>query len=158
MAARKSRASSCKFDRVVAQSPLAIGRAPAHQSFDVLFGQRLKLKDAAAADQGTVDREKRIGGGRSDQHDNAVFHVRQQGVLLRLVEPMNLVDEKQCPRALGGEHIAGFVENRADSFTPLVTALSCRKRQLVSWASRWASTVLPVPGGPKKRTAVSRSA
>ena len=47
-----------------------------------------------------VDLERRILGGRADQPDVARLDVRQESVLLRLVEAMNLVDEDDRPRAV----------------------------------------------------------
>jgi hypothetical protein len=35
-------------------------------------------------------------GGRADEHDGAVFHYRQEGILLGAIETVNLVDEQQC--------------------------------------------------------------
>ena len=42
----------------------------------------------------------------------------------------------------------GGLLRAARTFTPLVTALSCRKRRLLATANSRASVVLPVPGGP----------
>ena len=46
-----------------------------------------------ARQQRRVDLEGRVLGGRADEHDVAGFDARQKGVLLRLVEAMDLVDE-----------------------------------------------------------------
>ncbi len=61
---------------------------------EVILGQRLELEDAGAADQRLVDLEIGVLGGGADEDHGAVFHPRQQRVLLRLVEPMNLIHEQ----------------------------------------------------------------
>ena len=44
-------------------------------------------------------------GGGPDQAHGSVFHVRQERVLLRLVEPMYLIDEQQSRRPGVGKAI-----------------------------------------------------
>ena len=85
----------------------------AHQRLDVVGRQRLELKDPAAADQRAVDREERILGGRADQGHDALFDVRQQHVLLGLVEAVDLVDEQQRPASAGGQLVAGVGQHFA---------------------------------------------
>jgi hypothetical protein len=58
------------------------------------LGQRLELEDAAAADEGLVDLEVGVLGGRADEDNGAVLDPRQQRVLLRLVEAVDLVHEE----------------------------------------------------------------
>ena len=53
-----------------------------------------------ARQQRAVELEGRVLGGGADQRDGAVLHVRQEAVLLRAVEAVDLVDEQQ--RALAG--------------------------------------------------------
>ena len=65
-------------------------------SQDLLDGvhrQRLQDEHLRAREQRGVDLERRILGRRADQHDVAGFHARQERILLRFVEAMNLVDE-----------------------------------------------------------------
>ena len=61
---------------------------------DVIRGQRPQDVYARAGQQRRVDLEGRVLGGCADERNRAPFHVRQESVLLRLVEPMNLVDEQ----------------------------------------------------------------
>jgi hypothetical protein len=68
--------------------------------------------------------------GRADELDDTALDIRQQNVLLRLVEAMNFVNEQNCGLT--------FVS------TPLK-----RSNLLLVWrAMICASDVLPVPGGP----------
>lgn len=61
---------------------------------DVLAGKRLQLEDAGAGDQRAVDLEVRVLGGRADEDDGAVLDEREEVILLRLVEAVDLVDEE----------------------------------------------------------------
>ena len=104
-----------------AQPALLVGNRAEQQRFDVVDRKRLKLKDAAAADQRAVDREERILGGRADQNHHAFLDVGQQHVLLGLVEAVDFVDEQQRPPPLGrkpvvggGQHLAKFLHAGGD--------------------------------------------
>ena len=63
-------------------------------SSKIIFRQRLQLKDPGARNQRLDHFEIGIFGSRSDEYNRSVFHVRQKRVLLRLVEAVNFVDEK----------------------------------------------------------------
>ena len=68
--------------------------------------------DLAARQEGAVELEARVLGGRTDQDDCSVLNIGQEGVLLGAVETVDLVDEQE--RALpdlaaagrGGEDLA----------------------------------------------------
>ena len=62
--------------------------------------ERLEHQHSGTRQQRRVQFETRIFGGGADQNDGAVFHHRQEAVLLGAVEAVNLVDEQQ--RALPG--------------------------------------------------------
>jgi hypothetical protein len=74
--------------------------------------QSFQQEDLASGQQGAVQLEAGVLGRRPDEHDRAVLHVREEAVLLRPVEPVDLVDEQQrspadLPPVLGGlEHLA----------------------------------------------------
>ena len=110
--------------------------------------ERLELKDPAAADQRAVDGEERVLRRRADQDHDAFFDVGQQHVLLRLVEAVDLVDEQQRLVAGGRQPIAGLVEHLAQFLHAAGHGAELPKRLRLAVASRWASVVLPVPGGP----------
>jgi hypothetical protein len=44
-----------------------------------------------------IDLEGGVLGGRADENDPPAFHMGEKGVLLGLVEPVNLVHEKDRP-------------------------------------------------------------
>ena len=57
--------------------------------------------DAAAAEQGGVDLEGGILGGGADETDGAALDVGQEGVLLGLVEAVDLIDKEDSAHAEG---------------------------------------------------------
>jgi hypothetical protein len=75
--------------------------------------------------------------------------VRQEIILLALVEMMNLVDEKNG-RFSGALELLGFVNDFLRSLTPEVTAEKLTDTAFADSAMSRASVVLPVPGGPQK--------
>jgi hypothetical protein len=56
--------------------------------------ERLEAEHARAREQRRVHRERRVLRRRADERDRAVLDVRQERVLLRLVEAVDLVDEE----------------------------------------------------------------
>lgn len=62
--------------------------------------------------QRRVEGEAGILGRRPHQHDSAIFDIRQEAILLRAVEAVDLVDKQQC-RLAGGPALAGFLEDLA---------------------------------------------
>jgi hypothetical protein len=58
-----------------------------------LLRQRLQHEHLRAREQRRVHLERRVLGGGADQHDVAGLDARQERVLLRLVEAVDLVDE-----------------------------------------------------------------
>jgi len=80
----------------------------------VRIRQALEHVDATAGEEGRDDLEGRVLGGRAHQDDRAVLDVREEGVLLRLVEAVDLVHEEHG--ALGGprEPPLGFRHERPD--------------------------------------------
>src|SRR3712207_8921249 len=65
--------------------------------YTTLFRSRLERaqhEDAHAREERPVDLERRVLGRRAHERDRARLHVREESVLLRLVQPMDLVDRK----------------------------------------------------------------
>ena len=82
-------------DRLEPSQPVfAIIDRPAHQFGDVRLLQRVQGQDPRARQQGPVDLERRVLRRRADEDDGAVLDGRQEGVLLGLVEAVDLVDEQ----------------------------------------------------------------
>ncbi len=101
---------------VVAQAALFVGESTEEQRLDVVDGERLELEDLAAADQGAVDGEKGIAGGRADERDDAFFDVGKERVLLAFVETVDFVDKEQRALAAAGQIVAGLPEDVAEVF------------------------------------------
>ena len=60
----------------------------------MLHAQRFELKDLRTRDERTVDVEKRIVSGRSNQPQVSTFDIGQENILLRFVEMMDFVDKQ----------------------------------------------------------------
>ena len=73
---------------------------PLEDLVDVVIGKRRQRDDNAPGQECAVDGEARVLRRCADKPDNAVFDTRQQHVLLRLGEPMNLVDEDDRRRTI----------------------------------------------------------
>ena len=133
-----------------AEAALRIGQRAVDDLAQRIGVERLQAVDPHPRQERRVDLVVRVLGRRADQRDRAVLDVRQQRVLLALVEPMQLVDE--------GDR-RGRRPPAAPS--PRPPARGCRRRRWSpreSWrhvpparsASSRASVVLPLPGGPHR--------
>ncbi len=144
-------------DRVVgldverAQAALGVGQRPAEDRGHLRLGQPLEDVDAAAGEERRDDLEGRVLGGGPDQDDGAALHVGEEGVLLRLVEAVDLVDEEDGARAVQAQPLIGFPDDRADLLHPgedggeahEVGAGALGRSARRAWSSR-------CPGGPHR--------
>ncbi len=96
-----------------------------------------------------IELERRVFRRGADQDNGAIFHDRQKRILLCTIEAMNFVYEKQC---LASRHASRAADSKTflRSATPEKIAEICSKARSVSPASRRATVVLPVPGGPRR--------
>jgi hypothetical protein len=78
----------------------------------------------AAGKQGADHLEAGVLRGGTDQGDGSLLHGAQQGVLLGLAEPVDLVDEQHGACAEQGPIPPAFSITSRTSFTPLLMALS----------------------------------
>ena len=77
-------------------------QGPLHGGADLIGGDGLELKDRAPAEEGGVDVEIGVLRGGGDEGDGPVLHKLQEGLLLLLVEVLDLVQVQQ--HAAGGHH------------------------------------------------------
>ena len=77
-----------------------LGLRPIEELSELVIGQRLQHIDLGSREQRRVDFERRVLGGGADEGHQPGFGVWQQGILLRLVEAMNLIDEQDGVLAL----------------------------------------------------------
>ena len=89
-------------EMVLRRGRALVGEGAVEQRDEFVFGERLQRVDAAAGEQRGDDFEGGVLGGGADQADGAALDVGQEGVLLRLVEAMDFVDEEDGARAVGG--------------------------------------------------------
>ncbi len=90
---------------VIERQRFALGcLRPLQKFLEAGLVMRLERQDARPREERGVKLERRVLGGGADQDDGAILHDRQEAVLLRPVEPVDLVDEKQrlAPRHAPG--------------------------------------------------------
>ena len=106
-------------------------RAARDHLVELVEAQRLELDHRAAREERLVHLEVGVLGRRPDERHEAVLHRVQDGVLLTLVEPVDLVDEEERSEAVAAEPVARPGENGADVVDP------CRDRgQLLELGGR----------------------
>ena len=71
-----------------------IRQCPLQKSFDVPVLKLPQLKDNRAGNQRLIHLKIRIFRCRPNQNQRAVLHMRQKGILLAFVEPVNLVNKQ----------------------------------------------------------------
>ena len=96
--------------RLRPETVLHVGKRAREDGEDLLFLQSPQHKHARSRQECRVHLERRVLGRGADEDDGPRFDVREEGVLLRLVEAVNLVYEQdralasQTPGPLGGRH------------------------------------------------------
>src|ERR1700761_727255 len=76
------------------ETAFRIGQRALERGDDVVDGDRFQYMYAATREQRRVQFERRVFGGGADEDDHATLDMRQEGILLCLVEAMHLVDEQ----------------------------------------------------------------
>jgi hypothetical protein len=102
-----------------AQAALRIGERAIDERAEVVGGQRLEDEDAGARQERGDDLERRVLGGGADEDDRAALDVRQERVLLRLVEAMDLVDEEQDRLAAAAQLVLGLRDHLSQLLHPV---------------------------------------
>ena len=95
--------------RLAPETAVDVGERPFENADQRRLGERLEHEDLRAREQRRVHLEGRVLGRGADEHDVSGLDPRQERVLLRLVEPVDLVDEDDGPAAaaatqLGSRH------------------------------------------------------
>ena len=102
----------------LAESSHGIGERAGKDRGDLVGGQPAKNEHLRARKKRGVHFEGGVFRGRADEDDVAGFHARQEGVLLRLVEPVDLVDEDDRAPPRGAPDALGFRHDLADFLDP----------------------------------------
>jgi hypothetical protein len=76
-----------------AEAALGVAERPARNRRDIFVAERPQHQHAGAREQRRDYFERGVLGGRADKRDEPALDVRQDGVLLRTVPSMDLVDE-----------------------------------------------------------------
>jgi hypothetical protein len=87
--------------------------APGRTARQVRLRQALQHIDRGARQQRGIDLEGRVLGGGADEGHRAALDIGQEGILLRLVEAMHLVDEQDGAAPLLRHHL-GLLHRLAD--------------------------------------------
>ena len=128
---------------------------------DVGVLERLEPEDASPAEERRVDLEVRVLGRRPDERDRAVLDLRQEGVLLGLVEAVDLVEEEDGRRAAPIEPLAGPGDRRphvGDAAHDGAQGRIAARRRPRPAAARASSCPSPAaPTGPSTRGGRDRS-
>ena len=95
--------------------------------------ERFEAEEGRSAAQRRVDLEERVLGGGADEGQRPVLDRRQQGVLLRLREPVDLVEEQDRSLSTLAEPVAGALDRRPD-----VLDAGVHRRQLLEGPGRAA--------------------
>lgn len=99
-------------DGDVAIAAFPVRQRPVQQHARLVGREGLQLEDERTARERRVDEHRRIVRGGADEDDRAVLDVREQDILLGLVEAVDLVDEED--RAGSAEFGARAVADLAD--------------------------------------------
>ncbi len=115
---------------VIGEGELAIeslwgGERPLDHRGDIVITERHEGDENRARQQRRNDAEGGVLGRGRDEDDETVFHCRQEGVLLRLAEPVDLVEEEHGMPAVEVAFPLGGRDDFADVFDP-----GCDGRQL----------------------------
>ena len=93
------------------QGAADLGLRAHQQILEVRVAKAVQHQNLRPGQQRRIQFERGIFRGGTDQQDRTVFHMRQEPVLLRLVEPVDFVDEQQrahtgtAALARGFEHL-----------------------------------------------------
>ena len=136
------------LDGVVVGLTALPGERPAHQLPKVIGSQRVQTEQARAAHERRVDLEERVLGRGADQDERAVLDRREQRILLRLVEAVDLVEEQDRPLSLLGQAPAGPVDDFAYVFHARRHGRERDERLLAALGDQPGERRLPRPRRP----------
>ena len=91
------------------QLPLLKQFGPPDKAIQTFITQAVQHQNLATRQQRAVEFERRVLRSGADERDRSIFDERQEGILLGLVEAVNLIHEQQRRPALLAPH-AGLVE------------------------------------------------
>ena len=104
--------------RNLAAEPALVRERTTHDHANFVLGERLERDDARARQQRGVHLERRVLRRRAEEDNVAVFDVRQDDVLLRFVETMDLVDEQNGPLIRQLAQLPRLVDQLAELLDP----------------------------------------
>ena len=93
---------------LASEPALRVVDGPPNDQADVVVGERLQAPHPKSRQERGVHLEIRVLRGRADERDRAVLDMREERVLLRLVEAVDLVDEQDRALAVEREPLLGL--------------------------------------------------
>lgn len=84
--------------------------------------QRFEHVNGCAGQEGVIDFKRWIFGGCTDKRDKTAFDVRQKGVLLAFVEPVDFIDKKD-------RSSSGIRTDQAGAFNGIADVLDAGKNR-----------------------------
>ena len=108
----------CDLHLAVAVAAFLIAECAPQQPAQVIGFQSFESKQPRAAHQRLVDFEVGVFSGRADQREGAVFHPRQQRILLGTVEAMHLIDEQNRAQSVALQAAMRFIHLMAQILHP----------------------------------------
>lgn len=115
---------------------LAIAHRLLQHLYDVLRLQRLEQIDPCARQQRRVQFEGGVLGGGADKGNGAILDMRQEGILLTLIETMHLIDEQdRAPTDIAIlarplDRLADLLDPRGDRRDALHLGMAIARNQL----------------------------
>ncbi len=103
-----------RLDHVGRNVDPQLARSASGHSRDLVVGERLQLDDGAAREQCGVDLEVGVLGRGTDQRQQAALDAGKEGILLGLVEAVDLVEEQDRSRPVCSEPVTCALEDAAN--------------------------------------------
>ena len=104
------------FELHVAEPPLRVGRSAAQQCHNIRILHRLQGENLRTGEHSRIDGEIGILRSRPDKAYRTALQMRQEHILLRLIEAVKLVHKKNCSlpvHGLAGLGLRNFLANIA---------------------------------------------
>ena len=100
--------------RHLTQPSLFIRRSPAQQSHNLIIGHRFQGEHLRAAEHGRIDGKIGILRGSADETDCSLLEMRQQHILLSLIEAVQLIHKQNSLLPVNGHARTGLLNFGAD--------------------------------------------
>ena len=101
-----------------AQATFLITQCPVYDAADIVLVQGAQYIHPGARQQGIVQFERGIFRGGADKNHRAVFHKRQESILLGFVKAVHFIHKQYGAFGGHGPHLFGLFHRLANIFNP----------------------------------------